>query len=276
MSRFEPDSYRQYRVHYPEALFQPLRPLLGPISSRPIRVLDLGAGTGNSAASFSIAYPGEIEFTLVDPDPKMLGAIDLSLFSSRVQFTKVSAESHEIPFEESSSPFKAEISFDLALIGSAWHWMNASATLDRLIQVLRPGGGVFVFEYQFPKAVGEASSGSLNEWIRREFNLRWKESNQKPRGSLRELTESFRRHFDFSEYARCECKAGAALSARDFQGVITSQSRYLAYERGLLDEGARQESRDGLLDRLEPFWNGHSDLKFEYGYEGFLFRRRHL
>jgi SAM-dependent methyltransferase len=269
MAKFEPESYRQYRVQYPENLFDPLRSLLGPSTPRPLRVLDLGAGTGNSAASFYRFYSGEIEFTLVDPDPKMLQAIALEHFEERATVITHASESHLIPQGRCESE-----KFDLVLIGSAWHWMNAPATLAMLASEVRSGGGVFVFEYQFPKAVDHAGSLALNEWVRREFNLKWKEPSQKPRGSLRELTEPFRNHSEFSERSRVELKERALLRAEDFHGVIVSQSRYLAYERSLLDEGVQLLARESLLKNLTEFWSSESTLPFEYGYEGILFRAR--
>ncbi|NDG84919.1 MAG: hypothetical protein EBX52_07770 [Proteobacteria bacterium] len=257
MSRFDPESYRRYRVTYPESLFHVLRPAIA-----------AAAGAG-SALSFQRFYPAAIEFTWVDPDPAMLEASSDLVFPEQVSVRRIAAASHEWILQPG-----APVDLDLALIGSAWHWMNASATLDVLSQVLVPGGGAFVFEYQFPKAVGHPAAPALNEWTRREFNLKWRDVSQVPRGSLRELTACFLEHRDFSEDSRRMCVERVLLGAEQFFGVIVSQSRYLAFERGLPDDVARRTAREALLNEIRARWPAEDAIPFEYGFEGFCFRRR--
>jgi hypothetical protein len=200
----------------------------------------------------------------------MLASVESLPFESRAQVSTLARESHQIPLS-----LESHQKYDVALVGSAWHWMKGPETLEALTRVLNPGAALFVFEYQFPKAVGPLPPLELNEWVRREFNLKWKEPDQKPRGSLRELTEPLRSHIEFSEMAKSECQERVSLGARDFHGVIVSQSRYLAYERGLSDEASRLFTRDALLESLKGFWQEEAGIPFEYGFEGRLFRKRY-
>jgi len=269
MSRFDSGLYRRYRIQYPAGLFMPLRPLLGALVRSRLRVLDLGAGTGNSAFSFQTFYQGAVEFTLIDPDPAMLEASEEGAFPEQTVLRRIAA-----PSEGWASHPGAPREADLALIGSAWHWMKAGPTIEVLSRAIIRGGGVFIFEYQFPKAVEHSPASGLNEWIRREFNLRWRDPAQVPRGSLRELTAGFRDHAGFCEESRVSCRERVRLSPEELSGVIQSQSRYLAFERGLPDEAARSSARQDLMNGLRARWSGEEPIPFEYEFEGFLFRRR--
>ena len=184
MAKFEPGSYSQYRIYYPSKLFDSLKPYcVRGKDSDPLRVFDLGSGTGLSAASFLRTFP-DCVVTLVEPDAAMMEASfelpDLKL----AKVTRISANAESFETGEQA---------DVILVGSAWHWMNFEKTIPAILKALKPGGILFIFEYQFPKAKGPVGA-TLNEWVRREFNLRWKPEYQKPRGTLRELTESVRLH----------------------------------------------------------------------------------
>jgi len=262
MAKFDAELYQKYRNDYPIALFEPLKSLLGPMKTRP-RVLDLGAGTGISSLSFSRFYP-EADFILVEPDLEMLEQSHQTL--SVVESVQ--------RIHESAERFQLEEKVDLVLIGSAWHWMNPAVTIERIQNVLKPGGAVFVFEYQFPKAkVPEHLP--LNEWIRREFNLRWKPQGQTPRGSLRELTEPLRVLPGLSETRAISFEKSESFSLERFYGELLSQSRYLAYERTLNLEG-REELRKGLLKELAHFWGHLECIPCTYWLEAFCFRRSNL
>jgi SAM-dependent methyltransferase len=273
MAVFDPDRYQQHRIFYPQALFEPLKPVLGPRSDGIIRVLDLGAGTGNSAWSFRQFYRGETDFTLIDPDPAMLERVLPLDFGSGARVRSRVASSHEI--ERALPDGSLEQShFDIALAGSAWHWMQASETIRALEACLVPGGAFFVFEYRFPRVVGGADASGLNEWIRRSFNLHWKTPDQKPRGSLRELTEPLRAHDAFFERSSVECIGESEIDPEGFAGVVVSQSRYLAYERTLPDEAARERARSELIREIKTRWPEPHPVRVEYDFQGFLFVRR--
>ncbi len=266
MSKFDADSYSQFRIKYPLKLFQSIRPLLSQslFEPEPLRILDLGAGTGLSSESFLEFFP-ESQFVLVEPDQKMLQV----------------ASSSDAPFRyrpehlvSKAEDFEVRAPFDGVLIGSAWHWMNHPLAISRIEKHLKPGAFVFVFEYQFPKAVG-AGSLELNEWIRREFNLRWRVLDQKPRGTLEELTEVFRASGTFNERARVEFEETQNYSFQDWCGFIFSQSRYLDYEKRMSDEEKVQE-RARVSEALESFLPRLEQNEVSYWFQGFLFQSRRV
>jgi SAM-dependent methyltransferase len=264
MARFDPASYERYRVGYPAGLFAPLNARLGPLLGQEPHIADLGAGTGISAASFLAHFPEVGTLYLSDPDPRMLDQADLAgkFAGSRVERICSPAESFACP-----------VPLDGVLIGSAWHWMDPHAVLDRMVQVLKPGGFLMVFEYQFPKAVGHGKALELNEWVRRQFNQVWRAPGQIPRGAFHELLEPVRRHRDFAWRGGKSLIQTQSLEAVDFEGVIVSQSRFLAHEAALLWE-RRASDRAALRRVLEGFWMGSAQIPFEYRFEAQVFVTR--
>jgi SAM-dependent methyltransferase len=260
VAKFTASEYARFRVSYPKILFDGLRSFCGPFSGmRPLRVLDLGSGTGFSSRAFLEFYP-DTELTLVEPDAAMLAAAkDLLRDIPRVQYVNASAE--EFTFTEA---------YDLVLVGSAWHWMNRELICQKLEAA--DVGSVFVFEYQFPKAKAQ---NELNDWVRREFNLRWKTSSQTPRGTLHELTEGLRRSHSFSEVSRLSIPHENDFDLPGFFGMLISQSRFLAFEMTLLIS-ERDAYRQSTYADLSNFWGLQNEIRFHLPYEGFYFRRRSL
>lgn len=264
MARFDPASYQRYRVGYPSELFALLNPFLGPLSGEAVRVADLGAGTGISAASFLRHFPAVSAMCLSDPDPRMLERADFSgeFPDLRVQRVCSTAEA-----------FSPREPVDGILIGSAWHWMNPHLVLDQVIRVLRPGGFLLVFEYQFPKAIGHARAPELNEWVRRQFNQVWRAPGQTPRGSLGELLEPVRKHRDFAWRGSRSLLQTQDLDATEFEGVVVSQSRYLAHE-STLSPAQKSAEREAMREMLSGFWSPSVLIPFEYRYEAQVFQAR--
>jgi SAM-dependent methyltransferase len=264
MAKFEPRSYSQYRTHYPEEIFAPLKSFLGPCSSEPLRVLDLGAGTGISSHSFLSFYP-YAEVTLVEPDPQMLqeSLKTLSGLPHSIERIVAPAESFEI-----SKPV------DLILVGSAWHWMDPEKAIHTMLRYLRPGGVIYIFEYQFPKAK-MPDHLSLNEWVRREFNLKWRVPDQKPRGTLRELTKPLRAQGGVVERGSISFQKMERFDLESFWGALISQSRYLAYEQ-TLPFAEIPKFRDKMRQELALFWNRGPEIECSYWLEGYCFQRTHV
>jgi SAM-dependent methyltransferase len=265
MSKFDPGSYLRSRVEYPVALFSPLSTFVG-TQAGSLRVLDLGAGTGLSARSFLRFFPEVDSLLLVDPDPAMLAVAEASFAGSG--FPEVGT------LVSGGENLGTPDPVDLVLVGSAWHWMNTRSTIEAIRRVLRPGGCLFVFEYQFPKAKGVEGAG-LNEWIRRAFNRDWKESDQSPRGSLKELVSGFHAHPDFAFRGESRVEQDAEMGVEDLFGVIVSQSRYLAFERRLDGPGVDRQ-RQGLLEDLRQNWGERPMLAFSYRFHGIRFQVRNV
>jgi ubiquinone/menaquinone biosynthesis C-methylase UbiE len=257
-SLFEAADYLQYRIHYPASIFAALKPYL----RKNCRVLDLGAGTGFATASFLEFFPPS-ELTLVEPDTEMLAAARARLKDFPQIKTTVQSSAETMSF--------APRSFDVVLIASAWHWMQFEKTAGILAELVKPGGVVFVCEYQFPKASGEALE--LNEWVRRQFNLNWRAPAQVPRGSLFEITEAFRQSPAFAQVAKTELTDTQSHSANDFAGMIFSQSRFLHYETSL-SAGDRKNLRAEILRELKIKFDLQNEIPFLYLFQALLFQRR--
>ncbi len=261
MARFDPDSYVRYRITYPPAVFEGLRPWVGSIGGcEGIRAVDLGAGTGFSAWSLVQALPVS-NLVLIEPDASMLEVAERTLSGSgtRVEYRVGSAES-----------VSGVSDVDLVLAASSWHWMDPERTLESIQRMLRPGGVFFVLEYQFPRLEGATA---LNEWVRREFNLKWRAEGQRPRGSLKELTEAIRSAVTFSQRGVLRVEHAQGFTPEEFAGVIRSQSRYLAYE-ARLPEAQRVEERARMVEQLRIFWGEKEVLSGSYSLEGYWFAKR--
>ena len=136
--------------------------------------------------------------------------------------------------------------------------------------MLRPGGVFFVMEYQFPRLEGALD---LNEWVRREFNLKWRTPDQRPRGSLFELTAPIRASEAFSQRGELRMGHVEPFTLEEFAGVIRSQSRYLAYE-SLMSEGLREQERVRIIEQLGKLWADRGDIRGSYSLEGYWFAKR--
>lgn len=199
----------------------------------------------------------------VDPDEKMLALAKQGYEAGStgdrtpsVHFLKGSAE--KIPL--------ADATVDTVLVGSAFHWFNREVAFAEITRVLRPGGILFIFEYQFPKCL---DNPALHETVRRRFNLEWKAPVQTPRGTLAEITSVFResKHWRLMSEERPIWLERLGLS--EFLGHLFSQSRYLHAEAKQADPTAYREE---IQTSLEPYFAGQP-LEFDLKPRSFLFQK---
>ena len=116
-------AYAEHRPGYAEAA---VRWALEPVRDRrPVRVADLGAGTGKLTAT--LAGLGA-EVTAVEPDPQMLAELRRAM--PEVSSVPGSAEAIPLP----------DASLDAVLAGQAMHWFDMDRALPEIARVLRPGG----------------------------------------------------------------------------------------------------------------------------------------
>src|SRR6202050_5942359 len=115
--------YGQHRAGYAEAA---IRWCLAPVGdARPVRVADLGAGTGILAGA--LARLGA-DVVAVEPDQSMLAELRRQL--PGVRAVAGSAEALPLPGQ----------SVDAVLCGQSMHWFDLDRALPEIARVLTPGG----------------------------------------------------------------------------------------------------------------------------------------
>ncbi len=250
--RADADLYAEYRPHYPAALFESL----GRVDpAAPLAVCDLGAGTGLASASWLAARANggtslsAVQLTLVDPDFLLLEkSKNQAAFQdgATVRFVRSAAE--KTPLDSASQ--------DLILIGSAVHWMDAQLTAQECSRLLRPAGKLLIFEYQFPKAIAPEAA-PLNEWVRRQFNEKWRAPGQRPRGKFSELLEPFaststlkRNHPEKT----LPCPMILNLEPGEFSGLLFSQSRTQHFEARLTSKEEVRAHRKEVTEKVKTLW----------------------
>ena len=117
-----------YAEHRPEYADAAIRWAIEPVRlNEPLRVLDLGAGTGKLTAA--LARLGA-EVTAVEPDPRMLAQLRAELPSVR----SVAGSAEQIPLPDAG--------VDAVVAGQAMHWFDLDRAIPEIARVLRPGGVV--------------------------------------------------------------------------------------------------------------------------------------
>jgi SAM-dependent methyltransferase len=130
------ERYDRTRPPYPDALIERI------IAGSPGRdVLDIGCGTGIEARQFQAAGCRVLG---VEPDPRMAA------------FARGTGVEVEVATIEDWDP--AGRTFDAAVAGTAWHWVDPVAGAAKAARTLRPAGRLAVFwhVFQLPVEVTEA------------------------------------------------------------------------------------------------------------------------
>lgn len=111
--------------------------------------VDVGSGTGLSARALLGCADAVVG---VDPSVEMLGA---AFRHANIHYIAGAAE--QLPLAGS---------FDLATMGSAFHWCDRQAAFAELERIVRRGGGVAIYDIEL---AGLAESSSMIDWLRREY-----------------------------------------------------------------------------------------------------------
>ena len=116
-------AYAEHRPGYAEAA---VRWALEPVRARrPLRVLDLGAGTGKLTATL-VRLGAEV--TAVEPDLDMLAELRREFPSVR----SLPGSAEDIPLPDGGA--------DVVVAGQALHWFDLNRALPEIARVLAPGG----------------------------------------------------------------------------------------------------------------------------------------
>jgi len=131
------ERYDRTRPGYPDAL------VIAIVAASPgPEVLDVGCGTGIAARQFQAAGCTVLG---VEPDGRMAA------------WARQRGLDVEVAKFETWDPSGRQ--FDAVIAGTAWHWVDPVAGVDKAAQVLRPGGLLAPFHhvFQLPAAVADAS-----------------------------------------------------------------------------------------------------------------------
>ena len=262
MSRHNPEFYRQFRPYYPPETFSGFEKRLPESAAgRPFVIADIGCGTGHSAISL-LRTGVNTRIIGIDPDPEMIAQARGLLAGTdyHVDFKVGSGEQTTL---ESAT-------VDGILVGSAFHWMDPQQTKIEFRRILRPKGLIRLFEYQFPKAI---KLPTLNEWIRRQFNLFWKAPGQEPRGNFKDLTSIFRTDSEFEMVGEARPEMILPLNAEKLSGLLFSQSRVLHFENELA-AFERQKFRDGVLEEITREMKSGVEHDFDFKLAWVEFQKR--
>jgi SAM-dependent methyltransferase len=224
------NAYAEHRPGYAEAA---VRWALKPVwARRPLRVIDLGAGTGKLTAAL-IRLGAEV--TAVEPDPKMLAVLRREMDSVQAQ----PGRAEEIPVPDGSA--------DAVVAGQAMHWFDLDRALPEIARVLSPGGVLAgLWNVDDDRVDWVADLAKISKRNSSVTLLRWRDSNIHS-SQERLLTEGS----DFFGTGQIgEFEHGQARSADSLVATIATHSHFL-----VMDEPERNrllaQVRDFLHDRPE-------------------------
>ncbi|RZS82943.1 methyltransferase family protein [Motilibacter rhizosphaerae] len=138
------DLYDRVRPGYPDQALDRLLP------AHPVRVLDLGAGTGKLTRQ--LAARGH-DVVAVEPDAGMRAVLSRSA-GRPVEVLAGTAEQLPVP----------DASVDVVIAAQAWHWVDPERAVPEAARVLRPGGALALLWNVRDESVGwVAELGRLME-----------------------------------------------------------------------------------------------------------------
>jgi SAM-dependent methyltransferase len=251
--RLSPEAFERSRLSFGSAadVYDAFRPSYPPEAARwmignpPVRVADVGAGTG--IFSRVLAALGH-DVVAVEPDHDM--ARKLAEASPGVRVLEESAEKIPLP----------DASVDAVTAAQAWHWFDNDAARAEVARVLRSGGVVArISNWE------DVSVDWVEEWWSAVNPRRQDRANRANRsGRFRDDKVSFGPLF--SEPERASFPHGVERDADQLVGYISSRSHYLVADEG--EQRRIVETTRELAGRLPP--------RFALPYVAVAFRARKL
>jgi SAM-dependent methyltransferase len=224
------DAYAEHRPDYAEAA---VRWALEPVwARRPLRVIDLGAGTGKLTATL-IRLGADV--TAVEPDPDMLAVLRRDLTSAR----SLSGSAEAIPVPDGSA--------DAVVAGQAMHWFDLDRALPEIARVLAPGGVLAgLWNVDDDRVAWVAGLAEISQRQPSVTLLRWRQGNAQSREER--LIEEGSEFFGPGEIR--EFEHGHPRTADSLVAMIATHSHFL-----VMDETERTrllaQIREFLRDRPE-------------------------
>ena len=206
-------AYAEHRPGYAEAA---VHWALSPVRERrPLRVLDLAAGTGKLTATL-VRLADEV--TAVEPDPAMLAELRRELGSAPT-LRALAGTAEEIPLPDAS--------VDAVLVGQAMHWFDLDRAIPEIARVLTPGGALAALWNVDDDRIGwvatltEISKGKSNATL-----LRWRARAAQAR--LERLTTAGAGQFETPEVG--EFENGQRRTADSLLATLATHSSFLVME----------------------------------------------
>lgn len=137
------DTYDRYRPEAPEAVLDTICRYQGGVP--PVRVVDLGSGTGLS----SFAWIGRADSIIgIEPSDDMRSEAErkLALWTQPPPVAFRPGYAHETGLPSGSA--------QVVTCSQSFHWMEPQATLAEAARILKPGGVFAVYDCDWPPIVG--------------------------------------------------------------------------------------------------------------------------
>lgn len=216
------EAYAEHRPGYAE---DAVRWAVEPVwSRRPLRVADLGAGTGKLTATLAGLGAG---VTAVEPDQQMLVELRRQMPAVR----SVSGSAEDLPLPDGS--------VDAVLAGQAMHWFDMDRAMPEIARVLTPGGVLAALwnvdddRVDWVAELAEISKRKTSVTLRR-----WHDGQARSRQER--LLTAGSGHFEAAETR--EFANGQPYTADSLMANIATHSHLLVMD---------QAERAGLLARIE-------------------------
>jgi SAM-dependent methyltransferase len=210
--------YRRYRPHYPAAVFEQLKELVGPARDS---CIELGSGSGQATG----ALLGLFEWVMaVEPNPEMAHAAPLHPRQRR--------------FLSEAESFEAGAhSADAVVLATSFHWMQMDAVAAQAAEWLRPGGVFYAFSYgaaQYPDA-----PAAVQAVFRRHLQA-WRPHVDSRLSSWRPYEEPLVACGRYTEVARFEMYADHHWDPEEAAGFFMTTSYGQAFARATGDADAHR------------------------------------
>ena len=195
---------------------------------RVARAVDIGCGTGLSARTLLDCADAVVG---VDPSVEMLGA---AFRHAGIDYIAGAAE--QLPL--------AQGSFDLATMGSAFHWCDRQAVFAEFERVVRRGGVVAVYDVEL---TGLTGSPAIIEWLRADY---WASLPGCPHNGAFDVRQHVRRPFSLMANATLQAESTMTLDAL-VSFILSQASSINAVTVGAASLGALEARlREGLAPHV--------------------------